>query len=271
MLAVEQTFLKEKRKTQNTENKSPVLGVGGSSFTIPKPINTEEPSLKKCEMKKILFLPLLIVLVLAAALVWFYINAQPVSNNGTTSNNKNFSYFVINKGSSASQIGTKLESAGLIKNALAFKIYIQFTGQSGKLQPGEFRLTPSFSLFQTIDTLFKGPVELWVTIPEGLRREEIAARFAAGLDKDSTFVSDFLLASRGKEGYLFPDTYLFPLDASASAIVKKMDDTFTSKTQGLTPTGSDLKFFGFGNPGIHSGKGNKNRRGEADCGRNYHK
>ena len=187
-------------------------------------------------MKKILFLPLLIALVLAVAAVWFYLNVQPVSTT------QNFSYFVISKGSSATQIGTKLESAKLIKSALAFKIYLQFTGQTGKLLPGEFRLTPSFSLFQTIDTLFKGPVELWVTIPEGLRREEIAARFATGLDKDSTFVGDFLLASRGKEGYLFPDTYLFPLDASASAIVKKMNDTFTSKAQELTPTGSDLSF-----------------------------
>ena len=187
-------------------------------------------------MKKILFLPLFLALVLAIGALWFYINFQPPSST------QNFGYFVIAKGSSATQVGTKLESAKLIKSALAFKIYIQFTGQSGKLQPGEFRLSPSFSLFQTVDTLFKGPVELWVTIPEGFRREEVAAKFASGLDKDSTFVSDFLLASKGKEGYLFPDTYLFPLDASASAIVKKMNDTFTAKTYGLTPTGSSLSF-----------------------------
>ena len=187
-------------------------------------------------MKKLLFLPLLIVFVIAAAAVWFYINVQPASNNIS------FSNFVIAKGSSASQIGNKLQSAGLIKNALAFKIYVQFTGQSGKLQAGEFRLSPSFSLFQNVSALFNGPVELWVTIPEGLRREEVAVKFAVALGKDVAFTDEFLQASKEKEGYLFPDTYLFPTEASASAIVKKMTDTFTVKTQKLTPKGSNLTF-----------------------------
>jgi UPF0755 protein len=103
-------------------------------------------------------------------------------------------------------------------------------------------LTPSSSLFQTINTLFKGPIELWVTIPEGLRSEEIAARFASGLYKDSSFTSEFLKAAKGKEGYLFPDTYLFPLDVTPTTIMQKMTETFTAKTQGLTVQGSNLTF-----------------------------
>ncbi len=226
--------------------------MGGSLFTTPKLIDIEELSCKKFDpglgsqnlefgilgsiVKKLLLLPLLVVSVLAAAGVWFYINVQPVSND------KNFSSFVITKGSSASQIGNKLQSAGLIRNALAFKIYIQFTGQSGKLQSGEFKLTPSFSLFQNVNALFNGPAEIWVTIPEGLRREEAAPKFATALSKKGTFIDEFLFASKGKEGYLFPDTYLFPLDSSASAIVKKMTDTFSAKTLGLSPKGSNLTF-----------------------------
>jgi UPF0755 protein len=187
-------------------------------------------------MKKLLFLVLLLIFAVTAGAVWFYVTAQPVSSD------KSFSLFVINKGSSASQIGDKLESAGLIKNALAFKLYIRFTGQTGKLQSGQFKLSPSFSLFQTVSSLFNGPVEIWVTIPEGLRREEIAARFTSTLGKDTIFTNEFLQASVGKEGYLFPDTYLFPMDASASAVVQKMTDTFSVKTQGLIPTGSNLTF-----------------------------
>lgn len=187
-------------------------------------------------MKKLLFLPLLITLMAATAVIWFYINSQPVSVA------KTFTNFVIAKGSSASQIGNKLESSGLIKSALAFKIYVRLTGQSGKLQSGEFKLSPSFTLFQNITALFSGPVELWVTIPEGLRREEIAARFATTLGKDTVFINEFLLASKGKEGYLFPETYLFPTEASAAAIVKKMVNTFSAKTQGLTSKVSNLAF-----------------------------
>lgn len=187
-------------------------------------------------MKKLFLLPLIIILAAAVGAFWFYKSSLSVSNN------KNFSYFVINKGSGASQIGKKLESAGLIKSALAFKLYLQFTGQSGKLMPGEFRLTPSYTLFQTVSTLFKGPVEIWVTIPEGLRREEIASKFAVSLDKDEAFTSEFLQISKGKEGYLFPDTYLFPKEASASAIVKRMEATFNSKTSEFTPKNSNLTF-----------------------------
>ncbi|KKR56175.1 hypothetical protein A2434_00440 [Candidatus Woesebacteria bacterium RIFOXYC1_FULL_41_14] len=178
-------------------------------------------------MKRLLLIPFVLALVVVAVASWFYKNSGPVSES------EKLEYFIIAKGASASQIGNKLESAGLIKSALAFKLYVQFTGQSGKLQTGEFRLTPSHSLFQTVDSLFKGPIELWVTIPEGLRREEIAQKIAASLDKDNSFIVDFLQASEGEEGYLFPDTYLFPRDVAAPTVVKRMTDTFDSKTEDL--------------------------------------
>ena len=187
-------------------------------------------------MRKLLSLVLLLIFAVTAGAVWFYMNSQAVSSD------KNFSFFVINKGSSVSQIGDKLESSGFIKSALAFKFYIRFTGQTGKLQSGQFKLSPSLNLFQNINVLFSGPVEVWVTIPEGLRREEIAQRFTVALGKDTVFTDEFLQASKGKEGYLFPDTYLFPMDVTASAVVLKMTDTFSVKTQGLIPTGSNLSF-----------------------------
>ncbi len=178
-------------------------------------------------MKKLFFLPFFLVLALAASILWFYFNSQPVSST------KTFTNFVISKGSSAAQVGNKLKSSGLIRSALAFKIYIQFIGQSGNVQAGQFKLSPSFSLFQNVSALFNGPVELRVTIPEGLRREEVAAKYATALGEDSDFINEFLEISKGKEGYLFPDTYLFPVDASASAIVKKMTDNFNDRTEGL--------------------------------------
>jgi UPF0755 protein len=178
-------------------------------------------------MKKLFFIPLLLVFILVAGGFWFYKNIQPVSSN------KDFKDFLITRGSSASQIGAKLESSGFIKSALAFKIYLQVTGRASGIQTGEFRLTPSFTLFQTVDQLLRGPTELWVVIPEGLRREEIAAKFTTGLDRDASFTAEFLDASKGLEGTLFPDTYLFPKDVKASSIVNKMTKTFSAKTSDL--------------------------------------
>ncbi len=178
-------------------------------------------------MKRLLFGPLSIMVLIVGFAAWFYINIQPVSGS------KDFESFVIAKGVSASQVGNKLQKAGFVKSALAFKIYLQFTGQAGNLPAGEFRLSPSLSLFQVIQTLFKGPIELWVTIPEGLRREEVADRFAKGLSRDQSFIDEFLYVSSGDEGTLFPDTYLFPREASASAVISKMTKTFAAKTADL--------------------------------------
>jgi len=178
-------------------------------------------------VKKFLFALLALTVLFVGSIYWFYQNIRPVSSD------KSFSNFIISKGQSAASVANKLQSAGLIRNALAFRIYIRTTGQSGKIQTGEFRLSPSYSLFQVIDTLSKGPIEIWVTIPEGLRREEIATKFSQGLDRDSVFTKEFLEASTDYEGMLFPDTYLFPKDSSASAIVNKMVRNFGAKTNNL--------------------------------------
>lgn len=149
----------------------------------------------------------------------------------SVSNDENVSDFLIIKGSSASQIGRNLQKEGLIKNSLAFKVYVQFTGRQSKISAGEFRLSPSQSLFEIVQTLQKGPVEIWVTIPEGLRHEEIAQKFADGLKKNSEFVNEFIFLASTKEGYLFPDTYLFPKTTTPLKIVEKMLATFNLKTK----------------------------------------
>lgn len=140
---------------------------------------------------------------------------------------------IIPKGFSAMQIANKLYEEGLIKNTLAFKIYVQFTGQSSDIPAGEYTLPTNLDLGQLLSEIAKGPTEVWVTIPEGLRREQIAERFADGLKKTGTdrgdFITEFMENSKGKEGYLFPDTYLFPKTATAEKVVSVLTSTFDQK------------------------------------------
>lgn len=185
-------------------------------------------------MKKLLLVPLLAIIFFVAVSIWFYQNATSVSSE------KVFEDFLIVKGSGASLVGNNLYKEGLIKSPLAFRLYVQVTGKSGKIQAGEYRLTPSFSLFQLVEELGKGPVEIWVTVPEGLRREEIASKFASSLGKNKEFIDEFLVASEDHEGHLFPDTYLFPKTSTATVIVNKMVATFESKTADLNLTKSDV-------------------------------
>lgn len=222
-------------------NRSHVLNAVVFLFLTPRRISIAAHLLRKSNfwyttlVKKLLLIPLFLVLIGAVSAFWFYQNAQAPGIN------KDFKNFLIQKGTSASQIGTNLEKSGFIKSALAFKIYVRASGQSGKIFAGEYRLSNSTNLFQVVTQLTRGPLELWVTIPEGLRREEVAAKFTTGLDRNGDFTTEFLQASKGLEGTLYPDTYLFPKDASASSIVNKMVRTFDSKTSTL-PAGSPLTF-----------------------------
>ncbi len=174
-------------------------------------------------MKKLFLAPFLLAIFLFVAVLWWIQNSKPVSGKTEMQD------FLIVRGASAGQIANKLHGDGLIKSPLAFKIYVQVTNKQNKIQAGEFRLSPSFSLQRIVEELESGPTEVWVTIPEGFRREEIAKRFASVLEKDEQFTVDFLNVTQGQEGLLFPDTYLFAKEASPSAVANKLRSTFDSK------------------------------------------
>lgn len=185
-------------------------------------------------MKKILIpvFGLMIVIILAIfGFSWWQSSSQAVSSDSQQV------VFLILKGRAAAQIGEKLQQEGLIKNALAFKIYVQTTGQAKKIQSGEYRLSPSLTLVEVVNRLAKGPSELWVTIPEGLRREEIVEKVISDLQmkptQANTFRQEFLGLTEGNEGYLFPDTYLFPKDVEAPVVVNKLKATFVQRTASL--------------------------------------
>lgn len=183
-------------------------------------------------MKKLMLFPILIVLIVvfgAGVGLWANQSFRPVSVT------EKYGEFVIPKGASAGVVANKLEKEGYIRSALAFKLYSQFSGISKGIFAGEYKISPHMTLPQIASTLTSGPLEVWVTIPEGLRREEVAEKFIQGLNKKgddaASFRSDFLSASKELEGYLFPDTYLFPNEASASAVVKRMKTTFDNKIE----------------------------------------
>jgi len=174
---------------------------------------------------------LIIVAAIVGTLLWWKKGIEPVVSK------ENYQNFVIPRGYSASQIGNKLQEKNVIKSALAFKFYSQLTGRSKKIFAGEYKLSSHLNLLQVVDLLTKGPIELWVTVPEGLRREEIVERFISGLEKSNEeangFRAEFLSTTQAKEGYLFPDTYLFPREATASSVVNMMSKTFEQKTENL--------------------------------------
>ena len=184
-------------------------------------------------MKKFFTLALLPCLIFIFATsgvyIWWQENAKPVSSDTKTKD------FLIVRGRGASEIAQQLYAEGLIKNPLAFKFYIQVTGKTKSIQAGRYSLSPDHSLKDLVKLLVAGPKDLWVTIPEGLRREEIVEKFITGLGKEDLekeiFREEFMQESSGLEGFLFPDTYLFPRETGALAVIKTMKGVFDKKVK----------------------------------------
>jgi len=178
-------------------------------------------------MKRLIIPIILVIVFILGVFFWWNGNSKPVSSDETMQS------FIIPKGFSASQTGNKLADQGLIRNSLAFKFYVQLTAKAKRIQAGEYLLSPSFSLAEIVAQFTKGPRGVWITVPEGLRREEIVEKYLSVLSKSGTevteFRQEFLSLSTGEEGFLFPDTYLFPKTAEASAVVNIMLSTFDSR------------------------------------------
>jgi len=145
--------------------------------------------------------------------------------------------FVITQGESVNSIANRLHKKGLIKNKLVFMIYLRVTGQIDKVQSGLFQLSPENSIREIVDVLKSGREDFWVTLLEGWRREQMAEELAEKLNFTKT---EFLDASKELEGYLFPDTYLLPLNASASEVVNILTKNFYKKL--VSVFDGDLEF-----------------------------
>jgi UPF0755 protein len=73
-------------------------------------------------------------------------------------------------------------------------------------------------------SLTKGRVDSWITFKEGLRNEEVADLIGKNYPVQA---ADYL--KQAKIGYMFPDTYLFKVNSTASEIATKMQSTFNEK------------------------------------------
>jgi len=187
-------------------------------------------------MKKLLAFPAVLLLLAAVVFVggvfWWK------DATGAPSTPPPEERFLITRGASAQQIANNLENAGIIKSALSFKLYTQSHGVASSIPPGQFVFSGSQDLAGVVETLLKGPTELWTTVPEGLRREQVPELFIASLglteEEAAVFREEFLDESRGREGYLFPDTYLFPPDTSGARVATVMQQTFDQRFPGAT-------------------------------------
>lgn len=173
---------------------------------------------------------------LERTLVGLYLGFRQEEIESPASDDSTPILFTITPGETAATIATRLERAGLIRDAGLFRLLVRYRGVDGQLEAGDYQLRPNMSLEEIVDLLQHGrPSEVIVTIPEGWRAEEIAEMLEKrGLVKAEEFLQtvregefeyDFLSDRPNEvslEGYLFPDTYGIPPDFEAAQIIDMM-------------------------------------------------
>lgn len=127
----------------------------------------------------------------------------------------------IEQGATADEIGQKLEKAGLIRSAWAFKLYVSSKEVRNALQAGEYELDASQSVPEIVAQLTHGKIATnLVTLLPGQRIDQIRKRLVQEGFKETdvdralnpdTYKGHPALVDKPKgasfEGYLYPDSY----------------------------------------------------------------
>lgn len=154
--------------------------------------------------------------------VWLFWKQQLLP---TESGNKNEINFVVFQGEAANSIVKRLKEADLVNSYWVSKLYLQGLGLDQKIRPGSYLVSKGMNMNEIFESLTSGPKDIWVTIPEGYRREQIAEKFNK---------PEILPLTSTLEGKLFPDTYLVPVYFTASEIVDLMTKNFATKVGNIT-------------------------------------
>jgi UPF0755 protein len=181
-------------------------------------------------------------LALILALLAAYCNAPPeppppkaVQNGSLYVDEEGYVFIEVRKGESAMSVGRRLEEAGLIKTRYFWNILSRLYPDF--IKTGVYRLNYPASQTEIRSVLVSGRQILTkVTIPEGVTLGKIGriladegicgpeAFLAAASDPEIRRV--YHVPGPTMEGYLYPDTYLFPASCDPALVVRTMADTF---------------------------------------------
>lgn len=152
--------------------------------------------------------------------------------------------FQIAEGETALTVSNRLEEQGLITDAGLFRQYMRYHGVDQRLAAGDFEIARAMTMGEIADRLQQAHYEeIAVTIPEGMRAEEVAElldvkgvmdgqaflALVRGGSASAAALGDYPWLPAGLttlEGYLFPDTYRLPVRAAPADLIRRMLDNF---------------------------------------------
>ena len=146
--------------------------------------------------------------------------------------------FEVRRGESAQSVGQRLAAAGLIRNWYFWFLLCRFDKEPVKI--GSYRIEVPASQMAIHRILVSGrQILMRVTVPEGLTLKKTARLMEeAGVCPAEEFIaaaaepeitSRYRIPGDNMEGYLYPDTYLFPPEYPAVKVIQMMADNFFTR------------------------------------------
>lgn len=172
-------------------------------------------------MKKLQVVIVLLLVLTILGVIWW--------KNGTQAANKDDKtprLFVVRPKQGIREIANSLKKQGLIKDPIVFFFLVEKLGVDKKIQAGDHRISPSMPAYEVAKSLTLATNDVWVTIPEGFRAQEIADILEKNIP---SFEKSWRKTLEENEGHLFPDTYLIPKTATVSQVVKILKNNFDNK------------------------------------------
>jgi len=173
------------------------------------------------------------IVLVAATGVWLLLGAERPYQGYESAEQ----FVEIPPGAGPAAIGRRLRDAGVVRDEMSFRIALWRSGQSRRLQAGEYRFDRPMTAREVIDKIARGEVFTRpLTFREGLTIRQMSAIYEREkLGPASEFleaaqnvalISDLDSAARDLEGYLFPDTYSIPRKSSAADLIQRMVTAF---------------------------------------------
>lgn len=159
----------------------------------------------------------------------------------------------ITAGENMHSVVKRLKERNLIESE-KFLIALSSLTKMTAIKPGKYRIDAGLSSYRILKKIFSGDiVKARVTIPEGFNIYQIAERLEKqGVVKKDEFLylasnmpylRSIGILAQSAEGYLFPDTYIFPEEADPKTVMKMMHERLNSVLDKLDL--SDMSKFGF--------------------------
>ncbi|MBI4097275.1 MAG: endolytic transglycosylase MltG [Candidatus Levybacteria bacterium] len=172
-------------------------------------------------MKRLPVTVIILIILIGVFFLWWTNGTSPADAKDLAKQT-----FIIKKGEGVRNIANNLKEGGLIKDPVVFFLLVKQMGIEKNIQAGSYTLSPSQNARDIAKSLTVGTQDVWITIPEGKRAEEIADIVSVNL---SSYDESWLAQLVENEGYLFPDTYLFPKEATVDMVISTMRNTFDQR------------------------------------------